>query len=95
MEKKGLPEDVSDVINVAGQNILDVTRRWTPGYKQNVCNSRIETTKSIAKAITSTNARSFITISGVAYYPTDGQIYSEEDKCEPYDFLSRKKCLIS
>ncbi|XP_043482997.1 epimerase family protein SDR39U1 isoform X1 [Leptopilina heterotoma] len=89
LEKKGLPEDVSDVINVAGQNILDVTRRWTPGYKQNICNSRIETTKALAKAVSSTDAKSFVTISGVAYYPTDGKEYTEEDKCEPYDFLSK------
>lgn len=79
------------MINVAGQNILDITRRWTPGYKQNICNSRIETTKALAKAVSSTDAKSFVTISGVAYYPTDGKEYTEEDKCEPYDFLSSEK----
>ncbi|XP_051157391.1 epimerase family protein SDR39U1 [Leptopilina boulardi] len=89
LEKKGLPEDVSDVINVAGQNILDFTQKWTPGYKQNVCNSRIETTKALAKAVISTNVKSFITISGVAYYPTNEKEYNEEDKCDPYDFLSK------
>lgn len=79
------------MINVAGQNILDFTQKWTPGYKQNVCNSRIETTKALAKAVTSTNVKSFITISGVAYYPTNEKEYNEEDKCDPYDFLSSKK----
>ena len=88
MESKGLPPDVTDVINVAGQNILDFTRRWTPGFKQNVCNSRIHTTKALAKAVSCADVKSFIAISGVAYYPPDGKEYTEEDICEPYDFLS-------
>ncbi|XP_033220706.1 epimerase family protein SDR39U1 isoform X2 [Belonocnema kinseyi] len=88
LESQGIPSGVTDVINVAGQNILDATRRWTPGFKQNVCNSRIETTKALAKAVASSDVKSFTAISGVAYYPPDGKEYTEEDKCEPYDFLS-------
>lgn len=31
LEQKGLPERTHAVINVAGQNVLDPWRRWTPG----------------------------------------------------------------
>lgn len=32
LEKNGIPKGITSVINVAGQNVLDPTRRWTPGY---------------------------------------------------------------
>ena len=86
--KSGLPKDTTAVINVAGQNILDPTRRWTRGFKQNVWNSRVETTKTLAKAVAHTDAKVFVNISGVAYYPPDGKEYTEDDKCQPYDYLS-------
>lgn len=31
LAEKGLPSGVTTVINLAGQNVLDPTRRWTPG----------------------------------------------------------------
>lgn len=31
LNEKGLPENTAAVVNVAGQNVLDPTRRWTPG----------------------------------------------------------------
>lgn len=31
LEQYGLPDGITAVINVAGQNVLDPTRRWTPG----------------------------------------------------------------
>ncbi|KAL7288165.1 hypothetical protein TKK_0017719 [Trichogramma kaykai] len=88
LETNGLPNDTTAVINVAGQNILDFTQRWTPGFKQNVYNSRVKTNDQLVKAITNSDVKTFITISGVAYYPPDGKEYSEYDKCEKYDFLS-------
>lgn len=88
VETYGLPENTSAVINVTGQNVLDPMQRWTPGFKQNVRNSRIESTRLLAKSIVNTKAKSFVTISGVAYYPPNSTTYTEESKCEPYDFLS-------
>ncbi|KAG6801355.1 epimerase family protein SDR39U1 [Apis mellifera caucasica] len=88
LECYGLPENTTAVINVAGQNILDPKQRWSEGFKQNVINSRVETTKSLAKAITNTKANVFITISGVSYYKPNDTEYTEENKCEKYDFLS-------
>lgn len=31
LNEKGLPENTVAAVNVAGQNVLDPTRRWTPG----------------------------------------------------------------
>ncbi|XP_011141428.1 epimerase family protein SDR39U1 isoform X2 [Harpegnathos saltator] len=89
MERCGLPENTSAVINLAGQNILDPTQRWSSGFKQNVKNSRVKTTKTLADAIQNTKATVFLTISGVAYYKPNGNVYTEDNKCEPYDFLSK------
>ncbi|XP_020286225.1 epimerase family protein SDR39U1 isoform X2 [Pseudomyrmex gracilis] len=89
MESYGLPENTSAVINVAGQNVLDPMQRWSPGFKQNVRNSRVKTTKALADAIKNTKVESFVTISGVAYYKPNDTVYTEESKCEPYDFLSK------
>ncbi|XP_039308383.1 epimerase family protein SDR39U1 isoform X3 [Solenopsis invicta] len=89
LERYGLPDNTSAVINVAGQNVLDPKQRWSPGFKQNIRNSRVKTTKALADCIQNTKATVFATISGVAYYEPNGTVYTEESKCEPYDFLSR------
>lgn len=83
-----MPHDTSAVINVAGQNILEPMQGWSEGFKQNVRNSRIQTTKSLADAVVNTRAVCFATISGVAYYKPNNVEYTEDSKCEPYDFLS-------
>lgn len=90
MECNGLPENTTAVINVAGQNVLDPKQRWSEGFKQSVINSRVKTTKLLAKAIVNTKASIFATISGVAYYKPNAMEYTEESKCEKYDFLSGK-----
>lgn len=91
LEDKGLPENTLAAINVAGQNVLDATRRWTPGLKQNVWNSRINTAAALAKAITLAKAKPevFINVSGVSLYkPSNEKIYNENDNGENYDFMS-------
>lgn len=88
LERYGLPNDTSAVINVAGQNVLDPLQGWSKGFQQNVRNSRIQTTKSLAEAVVATKAVCFATISGVAYYKPNNVEYTEDSKCEPYDFLS-------
>jgi len=65
-------------------------QRWSPGFKQNVRNSRVKTTKALADSIQSTKATVFATISGVAYYKPNDTVYTEESKCESYDFLSSR-----
>lgn len=88
LERDGLPKNTEAVINVAGQNILDIRQRWSPGFKQNVWNSRVETTKTLARAVAASPPKIFATISGVAYYPLDNKEYNEESVCDKYDFLS-------
>ena len=31
LDSVGLPKGTNAIVNVAGQNVLDPTRRWTPG----------------------------------------------------------------
>lgn len=70
--------------------MLDPKQRWSPGFKQNVRNSRVKTTKALADSIQNTKATVFATISGVAYYKPNSTVYTEESKCESYDFLSSR-----
>ncbi|CAG5095690.1 Similar to SDR39U1: Epimerase family protein SDR39U1 (Bos taurus) [Cotesia congregata] len=72
---KGLPEDTTDVINVSGQNILDPMKRWNEEFKNDVWNSRVRTTKLLANAVNKkSDVKSFLTISGVAYYKPDDKL---------------------
>ncbi|XP_055531674.1 epimerase family protein SDR39U1 [Wyeomyia smithii] len=91
LEKDGLPEGTSAVVNLAGQNVLDPTRRWTPGFKQNVWNSRINTTAACARAIekATVKPRVFVSISGVSHYQAGSQINTEESKTVEFDFMSK------
>lgn len=78
-------------MNLAGQNVLDPSRWWTAGFKQNVWNSRINTTSSIVRAITTAKHKPdvFINISGVSLYkPDEKKVYTEEDAGEDFDFMS-------
>uniref|UniRef100_A0A1A9VD18 DUF1731 domain-containing protein n=1 Tax=Glossina austeni TaxID=7395 RepID=A0A1A9VD18_GLOAU len=94
LQKKGLPSGVTSVVNLAGENVLNPLHAWTEGLKQNVWNSRINTSANMVKAIQkSNNVKVYINIIGVSHYkPDDLKIYSELDKVEGYDFLS-KLCL--
>ncbi|XP_034947352.1 epimerase family protein SDR39U1 [Chelonus insularis] len=86
---KGLPKTATDIINVAGQNVLDLRSRWTPKFREAVWQSRVNTNRILAEAIPNSNVKCFISISGVAYYPpSDTREYTEYDKCEKYDFFS-------
>lgn len=88
----GLPEGVTAVVNLAGQNVLDPTRRWTPGFKQNVRNSRVNTTHTLAQAITKAKQKPnvFLSISGVGVYKPSTTVKYDEDSDVgiPFDFLS-------
>lgn len=93
--KKGLPENVTAVVNLAGQNVLDPTRRWSPGFKQNVWNSRINTTAALVKSIVEAKNKPkvFVNISGVSLYQPSEKKYTEADQGIDYDFMS-KLCIV-
>lgn len=94
LEKFGLPQDTTAVVNVAGQNVLDPSRRWTPGFQQNVWNSRINSSKAIVKAIQGAAIKPdvFVNVSGVSLYKPSDKVYTEDDKGQDYDYMS-KLCL--
>jgi uncharacterized protein (TIGR01777 family) len=81
IKNKGLPSDTTAVVNLAGRNILE-PGLWTDSYKKEVCSSRIETNKLLADAIkAATNKpKSFVTVSGVGYYPTNASSDVEYDE---------------
>lgn len=92
LEHKGLPTNTIAVINTTGQNVLDPTRRWTPGFKQNVWTSRVNSALSLSKAIQKAPEKPdvFINISGISLYkPSDTKTYTEDDEGEEYDFMSK------
>ncbi|BFG04564.1 epimerase family protein SDR39U1 [Drosophila madeirensis] len=91
LEKNGIPNSVNSVVNVTGQNVLDPSRRWTPGFQQNVWNSRINSSKALANALTAApQVTSFVNLCGVSHYqPSASKIYTEDDKVESYDYMSR------
>ncbi|MGB6228746.1 MAG: TIGR01777 family oxidoreductase [Litorimonas sp.] len=85
LERDGLP-DCDAVVNLAGQHILDPTRRWNDAYRDEVVNSRIETTEALVRAI---NAKAdppevFVSTAGKCFYGTRemaaGEAYPELDE---------------
>ncbi|EDW57208.1 epimerase family protein SDR39U1 isoform X1 [Drosophila virilis] len=91
LEKQGIPSSVSSVVNTTGQNVLDPTRRWTPGFQQNVWNSRVNSSKTLSNAIEAApQVKSFVNLCGVSLYrPSATKTYTEEDHGESYDYMSR------
>jgi hypothetical protein len=60
------------VINLAGQHILDLRRRWNDAYRQEVLRSRVETTRALVRAL---NAMPhppavFVSTAGKCFYGT-------------------------
>lgn len=91
LQDKGLPKGTTAVVNLAGQNVMDFSRRWTAGFKQNVFFSRVNTTKTLAGLIDNATCKPevFVTISGVGIYKPDSEKeYTEESQVTPFDFFS-------
>jgi len=60
------------VINLAGQHILDVRRRWNDAYRQEVLRSRVDTTRALVRALNAMAQppKAFISTAGKCYYGT-------------------------
>ncbi|KAJ8716131.1 hypothetical protein PYW08_013416 [Mythimna loreyi] len=92
LEQEGLPKRSLAVVNCAGQQFMDFTKSWTPGFKQNVQNSRVYTTKALARAINQSNDKPkvFVVVTGVgAYEPSEVNKYDELSPTTGRDFFSR------
>ena len=61
-------EHVDVVINLAGAPII---KRWTDPYKKVLTDSRIETTRSLVRAINRSDVKQFISTSAIGIYPDD------------------------
>jgi len=75
LEADGLPAGTVAVINCSGQSIVDPSNRWTEKFKQELYDSRMETTTSLAKAITSAPEKPacFVNVTGNLFYPMDSE----------------------
>ncbi|CAB3259875.1 unnamed protein product [Arctia plantaginis] len=92
LELNGLPKKTCAVVNLAGQQFLDFTKSWTPGFKQNVHNSRVYTTKQLTAAINKSvdKPKVFVLVTGVgAYEPSETEVYDENSPTTGRDFFSR------
>jgi len=80
LRDNGIPSGTKAVVNLAGQNVLDPLRRWSPEFKELCRSSRIETTKCLATAIRHASKKPsvFVTVSGVGYYASDSNLHCDE-----------------
>ena len=60
------------VINLAGQHILDIRRRWNDAYRQEVLRSRVDTTRSVVRALNAMERPPavFVSTAGKCFYGT-------------------------
>lgn len=67
----GLPA-CDAVVNLAGQHILDIRRRWDDTYRNEVIKSRVETTQQLVKALNEspTPPEVFVSTAGKCFYGT-------------------------
>jgi uncharacterized protein len=85
LEKK--IEGANAVINLAGAPIL---KRWTESYRKEIYESRIGTTRKIARAIINARVKPkvFISASAIGIYDSVN-VHDEESSCFAGDFLGK------
>lgn len=91
-EKKidaGALDDTIHIINLAGRNLFE--KRWNEDFKNELFNSRVDTTKFLAEKVKKTNApvKTWINASGINFYGADRDITLSEESNHGNDFLSR------
>ncbi|XP_071433684.1 epimerase family protein SDR39U1 isoform X2 [Pithys albifrons albifrons] len=91
LSRTGLPL-CDAVVNLAGENVLNPFRRWGDAFCKEVISSRVETTKTLAKAIVDAEQppRAWVLVTGVGYYrPSPTAEYTEDSPGGNFDFFSR------
>lgn len=80
--------DVDAVINLSGAGVGD--RRWTASYKQEILNSRVDATRSIATAIAQLERKPAVLInaSAIGWYGETGERAVDESDRGGDDFLA-------
>lgn len=71
LAQNGLPK-CDAVVNLAGQHILDLSRKWNDAYRDEVLSSRIKTTTTLVKAINDSlrAPEVFVSTAGKCFYGT-------------------------
>jgi uncharacterized protein (TIGR01777 family) len=85
---EGALEGVDGVVHLAGAGIGD--HRWTEAYKRQVRDSRVEGTRTLARALARLSRRPAVFVSGsaVGYYGDTGDAEVNESATEGEGFLS-------
>ncbi|MDX5404243.1 MAG: TIGR01777 family oxidoreductase [Bacteroidota bacterium] len=86
MDRRSL-EGTDAIIHLAGASI---SKRWTQNYKEEIYNSRIQSTDTLYRALKEGNpgVKHFISTSAVGYYPSHPTKIYHEDDSPGTDFLS-------
>jgi uncharacterized protein (TIGR01777 family) len=77
--------DADVVINLAGRNIF---KRWTKTYKQDIYDSRIQTTRHLVAAMVPDKPAHFLSTSAAGIYGDAGERELAEDAAPGSDFLA-------
>ena len=82
-------DEADAVINLAGEPLIG--GRWTESVKKKIYNSRIQTTRRLVKAMTSSKNRPkvFISASAAGYYGNAGINWCMEEDSPGDDFLAK------
>uniref|UniRef100_H2YQM5 DUF1731 domain-containing protein n=1 Tax=Ciona savignyi TaxID=51511 RepID=H2YQM5_CIOSA len=91
IEQEGLPKNTEIVINLAGEPVLNVFKRWSASFKKEVWESRISTTNTLKNAVLCSESppKLWGSISGVGFYPPSSTlVYNEDSKPGSNDLWS-------
>lgn len=87
-EWQGVIESCDGVVNLAGEPIAE--RRWSVDQKNEILNSRIDTTRSLVQAIEQAESKPQVLVSGsaIGYYGTSETATFDESSSPGDDFLA-------
>ena len=87
IESNGLPP-CDAVVNLAGKHILDMRKRWTQSYIDELLSSRLQTTRTLVKLINSSKVppKVFLSVSGKCFYGTSQEKTFGENQGPGEDF---------
>ena len=82
-------QGISDIIHLAGAGVAD--KRWTASRKQEIINSRVDSSRLLYDAVTESGVRldSFISASGIGFYGETGAPVVDESGQNGTDFLAQ------
>jgi uncharacterized protein (TIGR01777 family) len=75
------------VVHLAGANVAE--GRWTPRYKREIVNSRVQSTALLYESIkrTPNRIKSIVSASAIGYYGNRGEEWLKEESPPAHDFL--------